>query len=100
MEETTVATTARQGDVVREADTGHDRHRTSRASRWQRTVGVAGLVAVLWAGSNLYEVIDRGSVGPGGGGGAAGHGPAGGVPTTQPMGGGHQGPPSGGHGPS
>ncbi len=87
-----MATTSRQRDVAQDGDAKRDHHPATRPSRWQLTVGVAGLVAVLWAGNNLYEAIDRGSVGRGGDGG---HGPPSGVPITQPPGEGRQGPASG-----
>lgn len=36
-------------------------------SRWQKTVGVAGLIVVAWAGDRLYDVISSEGTGPGGG---------------------------------
>lgn len=49
------------------------------ATRWQKVVGVLGLIVVLWVGDRLYTVIDRGSTGP-----AGGHGPGDNTPTNQP----------------
>ena len=48
-------------------------------SRWQKTIGVVGLLVLFWVGDRLYTVIDNGGMGP-----ARGHGPAGVTPTTQP----------------
>ena len=48
-------------------------------SRWEKTVGVLGLVVVFWVGDRLYNVIDSGGMGPGGD-----HEPGGPTPTTQP----------------
>ena len=48
-------------------------------ARWQKTVGVLGLVVVLWVGDRLYDVISSGGLGPGGD-----HQPSGGPPATQP----------------
>lgn len=48
-----------------------DRRSTTRTSRWQKVVGIIGLVVVLWVGNGIF--------GPGGGGpGPGGHGPGGG----------------------
>jgi len=67
------------------------------SSRWQKIVGILGLVVVLWVGNRLYDVIDRGAMGPG-----QQHGPGGGTPTTQPTPGGGSTPggDTGGHDPS
>ncbi|MGH9133724.1 MAG: hypothetical protein ACRDZZ_07290 [Ilumatobacteraceae bacterium] len=67
-------------------------------SRWQKIVGILGLVVVLGVGNRLYDVIDRGAMGPG-----QQHGPgSGGTPTTQPTPGGGSAPgtDTGGHDPS
>ena len=95
-------------DTLSNADTGvgADGGAPTRTSRWQKVVGILGVLVVLWVGNDTYKVID-GDFG-GGGGGGGGHGPA---PTTpvenedqepgsqSPTddGGGHQ-PPAGGHG--
>lgn len=63
------------------------------ATRWQKLVGVLGLVVVFWVGDSLYTVIDRGSTGP-----AGDHGPSGNTPTSQPTEG--EPTPGGGHDPS
>lgn len=38
------------------------------ASRWQKVVGILGLVVVVWVGSETYDVVvgDFGGPGPGG----------------------------------
>lgn len=43
-------------------------------SPWQKAVGALGLVAVLWAGGNLYDAISR-DAGDRGAGPPGGHGP-------------------------
>jgi hypothetical protein len=57
------------------------RRSTGGLSRWQRLIGVLGLVVVFWVGDRLYDVISSGGIGPG-----ADHGPSGGTPTTEPVG--------------
>jgi len=42
---------------------------------WQKLVGVAGLVVILWVGSNLFDVVASGASGPGGDGSPGGHAP-------------------------
>jgi hypothetical protein len=67
-------------------------------SRWQKAIGILGLVVVFWVGDRLYTVVDRGGMGPG-----MDHGPGGGTPTTQPTGGDNPTPgggDTGGHDPS
>lgn len=54
------------------------RVRTARPTRWQQLIGVLGVAVVVWAGSNIYDVVT--SSGPQGGGG---HRP----PGTSPQGG-------------
>ncbi len=56
--------------------------RSGGRSRWQKAIGVLGLVVVFWVGDRLYSVIERGGTVPGGG-----HGPGGSTPTNQPTGG-------------
>jgi hypothetical protein len=95
-----MATTSPPAAVGDDAGVEPDCHATTGGTtRWQKAVGVLGLIAVLWAGNNLYDAISRGVVGPGGGGG---HGPPGGTPTTQPVDVGDEAPPAGGgeHDPS
>jgi hypothetical protein len=45
---------------------------TTGTSRWYKLVAIGGLVALLWVGSEMYEVL-YGEIGGGGPGG--GHGP-------------------------
>ena len=51
-----------------------------RVTRWQKAIGVLGLLVLLWVGDRLYDVIDGGTTGRGGD-----HRPAG-APTSQPAG--------------
>jgi hypothetical protein len=47
-------------DALSDLETGEDtavRDRVGGTSRWQRVVGMLGLVVVLWVGSELYDVI-------------------------------------------
>lgn len=68
-------------------------------SRWQKAVGILGVLVVLWAGSDTYEIIDSDS-------GGGNHGPGQDTPVENQdqepdtdNGGGHTpGPPEGGHG--
>jgi len=41
--------------------------RTTGTSRWQKVVGVIGLVVVLWVGRDLYDVVTSGGERPSGG---------------------------------
>jgi hypothetical protein len=83
-----------------DAGVGPDRGPLTGASRWQKVVGILGLLVVLWVGRDTYKVID-GDIGGGGGG----HGPGQEAPVenqdretdTDDGGGGHR-PPPGGHG--
>lgn len=63
-------------DVSDDTGVGPERGATARTSRWQKAVGIIGLVVVLWVGSETYEVLygDIGDGGPGGPGGGN-HGP-------------------------
>lgn len=78
-----------------------DRKSTTGTSRWQKVVGIIGILVVLWVGNDLLDnVLDRG---PGGGGGGGGHSPGQGEPPaeyqeqeTDSEGGGY-GPPEGDH---
>jgi hypothetical protein len=58
---------------------GRARHRSAGTSRWQKTVGILGLVVVFWVGDRLNDTIASDGSGPGGD-----HQPSGGTPTTQP----------------
>lgn len=40
---------------------------TARPTRWQQLIGVLGIAVVVWAGSNIYDVVA--STGPQGSGG-------------------------------
>lgn len=77
-------------DLDREPDP-----RAPGPSRWQKLIGIIGLLVVLWVANDTYEVIDGGIGG--------GHGPAQGTPVVDqetdidPGEGGHR-PPPGGHG--
>jgi len=51
---------------------GPDRRSISGTSRWQKVVGIIGLVVALWVGTEMYDVI----VGDFGGPGPAQHSPA------------------------
>jgi hypothetical protein len=55
-----------------DTDAKPDRGATPGAARWQKAVGIIGLLVVLWVGSQMYDVLygDIGGGGPGGG-----HGP-------------------------
>lgn len=86
-------------------DTGVDPGRGAlAASRWQKVVGILGVLVILWVGNDTYNVI-AGDFGSGGDGG--GHGPSQDAPVenqdqetdTGNDGGGHRPPPpTGGHG--
>jgi hypothetical protein len=79
-------------DPSRYPDTGGepDRKSTTGASRWQKVVGIIGIVVVLWVGNEMLDqVLDRG---PGGGG------PGQEQETDREDGGGHA-PPEGGDDP-
>lgn len=70
-----------------EPGVGPDTAPGAATSRWQKVVGVLGLIVVLWVGNDTYQVIDGNF---GGGPPAANQGTDGG--------GGHRpGPPVGGH---
>jgi hypothetical protein len=96
-EETPVAETLSHSDT----GVGPDRGATTGISRWQKLVGVVGVLVVLWVGNDTYKVID----GDFGGGGSGNHrGPSPDTPVENEDqepgtdgGGGHQ-PPAGGHG--
>jgi len=84
-----------------DAGVGPDRGASTGTSRWQKVVGILGLLVVLWVGNDTYKVID-GDFGGGAGGGE--HGPSQDAPvenqdqeTDTDDGGGHT-PPAGGHG--
>ncbi|MGH9030490.1 MAG: hypothetical protein ACRDZV_00040 [Acidimicrobiia bacterium] len=91
-------------DTLSNADTGvgADRGAPTGTSRWQKAVGILGVLVVLWVGNDTYKVIDGDFGGGGGRGGDHGPGPTtpveneGQEPGTDD-GGGHQ-PPAGGHG--
>lgn len=54
-------------------------------SRWQRAVGILGLVVVFWVGDRLYDVIrSDGTSSSGSDGGGGGHQPPGGDPSPPP----------------
>jgi hypothetical protein len=102
-----MAETLSYPDVGDDADGGPDRGVTTGISRWQKVVGILGLVVVLGVGDRISNVIFGSGLGPvgdrigdvifgdGGGPGGGGGGPGGGGSG----GGGHTpGPPEGGHG--
>jgi hypothetical protein len=83
--------------------TGPDSGGPTGTSRWQKVVGILGVLVVLWVGNDTYKVID-GDFGGGGDGGGE-HGTGEDLPvedqdqeTDTDTGGGHTGPPEGGHG--
>ncbi|MGH2532060.1 MAG: hypothetical protein ACRDJW_07100 [Thermomicrobiales bacterium] len=52
-------------------DTGHtgvgpDRGATTGTSRWQKMVGIIGIVVVLWVGNRMYDTVFGAGPGPGG----------------------------------
>ena len=88
-------------DTDDDTDAKPDRRATTTgAARWQKAVGIIGLLVVLWVGSQMYEVL-YGDIG--GGGPVGGHGPGQDAPAEDQDqeidtdDGGH-GPPQGGHG--
>lgn len=86
--------TARHSGIDR--DSHPPAERISRAApRWQKAIGIIGLVVLLWVGDRLYDVISSGSAAPGGA-----RGPAGRTAPTQPAGSDTPTPGGGGHDPS
>ena len=82
------------------ADTGvePDRKSTTSTSRWQKVVGIIGIVVVLWVGNDLLNnVLDRGPGGGGGPGPGQGEPPADQEQGTDPDDGGGHAPPEGDH---
>jgi hypothetical protein len=98
-----MAETLSQPDAGEDIGEGPDRGATTSTSRWQKVVGILGVLVVLWVGNDTYKVIDGDF---GGGAGGAEHGPGQDAPaenqdqeTDTDNGGGHTpGPPGGGHG--
>jgi hypothetical protein len=99
-----MAETPSHPDADEDTDVGSDRGAITGTPRWQKAVGILGVLVVLWVGNDTYNVID-GDFGGGGGGGE--HGPSQDTPVenqeqetqTDDGGGGHTpGPPEGGHG--
>jgi hypothetical protein len=97
-----MAETLSQADAGEDTGEGPDRGATTGTSRWQKAVGILGVLVVLWIGNDTYKVID-GDFGAGAGGGE--HGPGQDTPAENQdqepdtdTGGGHTGPPEGGHG--
>jgi hypothetical protein len=99
-----MADTLAQPDAGEDTGDGPDRGATTGTSRWQKAVGILGLIVVLWVGNDTYKVID-GDFGGGAGGGGE-HGPSQDAPAeyqdpenNTDNGGGHTpGPPGGGQG--
>jgi len=98
-----VAETLSDSDSDSDSDigTGPDSGGPTGTSRWQKVVGILGVLVVLWVGNDTYKVID----GDFGGGGGGEHGTGEDLPvedqdqeTDTDPGGGHTGPPEGGHG--
>lgn len=84
-------------DTDEDTRLGPDRKSTSGTTRWQKVVGILGLIVVLWVGNNMYDTVTGdldGGPGPGQ------HAPAENQDqeTDTDDGGGHTGPPAGGHG--
>jgi hypothetical protein len=73
-------TTTTHPDVDQDPEGRPIRH-AAGTSRWQKAIGILGLVVVLWASDRLFDVISSGGTTP-----SADHQPAGGTPTTQPAG--------------
>lgn len=94
-----MAETRSQPDAGEDTGEGPDRGATTGTSRWQKVVGILGVLVVLWVGNDTYKVID-------GDFGGGEHGPSQDAPaenqdqeTDTDDGGGHTpGPPGGGHG--
>jgi len=59
--------TTTSGRDADDAGLGRDGRMITGTSRWQKVVGIAGLVVVLWVGSELYDVIFYDGSGFGGG---------------------------------
>ena len=96
-----MAKTPSHADADEDTDVDSDRGATTGTLRWQKAVGILGVLVVLWVGNDTYNVID----GDFGGGGGE-HSPSQDTPvenqdqeTETDDGGGHTpGPPEGGHG--
>lgn len=90
-------------ETLPDPDARVEPHRGAAAgtSRWQKLVGILGVLVILWVGNDTYKVID----GDFGGGAGGGHRPDQEAPVgnqdqetdTDDGGGGHR-PPGGGHG--
>ena len=83
-----------QADTGKDTDEGRVRGWASSTSRWQKVVGIIGLVVLLGPGMGVF--------GPGSDqGGPGGHGPGGDTPSdvTPPVGGDHTPPEDGDHTP-
>jgi hypothetical protein len=74
---------SRHPDTFDDSGVEPGRTLTTGASRWQKVVGIIGLVVALWVGNEMYNVI----VGDfAGGPGPGGHGPGGGeTPIETPI---------------
>lgn len=86
-----MANTIRPAHADQKTASGLDREMTTGTTRWQTVVGVLGLVAVLWVGRELSDVVTSGAARPSGGTPPA-------VDQAPPSGG--QAPPVGAHDPS
>ena len=66
-------------DADEGTDTESGHRAATRTSRWQKVVGVVGLLVVLWVGGDLYDVVTSGGESPPGrpgGGPPASHDPS------------------------
>ncbi|MDQ3639944.1 MAG: hypothetical protein M3450_00390 [Actinomycetota bacterium] len=62
-----MATTLPYPDASQDSGVGSDRGASTGTTRWQKVVGILGLVVVLWVGSEMYDVVFFRGAGPGGG---------------------------------
>ena len=91
-----MATTRPYRDAGEDRGVEPDGGATTGPSRWQKVVGILGLVVVLWVGSNLFDAVNRGDDA------RRGHGPPGQTPPAGVTNRGGQTPPGveDGHDPS
>lgn len=66
MEETHMADLPPSPDTDDETRVGPDRKSTGGTTRWQKVVGIIGLVVALWVGSEMYDTVFPRGPGPGG----------------------------------
>lgn len=79
---------------------GPDRVAVTGTSRWQKVIGLVGVVVVLWVGGDLVDIVTADGGGPGRAG-PGGQGPSSDAPAGDVTSDGDQAPPGGGaHDPS